>query len=52
VLPGGPFPEISRYDSGTGLFDDQSGQAESHQRRAPPQLNKPLWSSKSPVPES
>jgi len=25
VLPGGPFPEISRYDSGTGLFDDQSG---------------------------
>ena len=25
VLPGGPFPAISRYDSGTGLFDDTSG---------------------------
>ena len=25
VLPGGPFPGISRYDSGTGLFDDPSG---------------------------
>ena len=25
VLPGGPFPAISRYDSGTGLFDDPSG---------------------------
>jgi uncharacterized protein (DUF1501 family) len=25
VLPGGPFPGINRYDSGTGLFDDPSG---------------------------
>ena len=25
VLPGGPYPGISRYDSGTGLFDDPSG---------------------------
>ena len=25
VLPDGPFPAISRYDSGTGLFDDPSG---------------------------
>ncbi len=25
VLPGAPFPAISRYDSGTGLFDDTSG---------------------------
>ena len=25
VLPGGPFPAISRYDSGNGLFDDTSG---------------------------
>ncbi len=25
VLPGGPFPAISRYDSATGLFDDASG---------------------------
>jgi len=25
VLPGGPFPGISRFDSGTGLFDDPSG---------------------------
>ena len=25
VLPGGPFPAISRYDSNNGLFDDPSG---------------------------
>jgi uncharacterized protein (DUF1501 family) len=25
VLGAGPFPEISRYDSGSGLFDDASG---------------------------
>jgi uncharacterized protein (DUF1501 family) len=25
VLPGGPFPGISRYDSGNGLFDDTNG---------------------------
>ena len=25
VLPEGPFPGISRYDSGNGLFDDPSG---------------------------